>query len=355
MPKVLKSVLKGAGIVIRAVLIFAVVFIGYLSITEYNPGEVEPLEIAGEGTKSLSLGESVKFISFNIGYGGLGKDADFFMDGGKNVVTGDEALVYENLGGIKKIIESSGADFALLQEVDVNSSRTFGINEAEFLTEGQSVSFAHALNYSCNYVPFPFPPIGRVNSGLLTLSASEMESAERYALPCPFSWPVRVANLKRCILVSYHDIEGTDAKLAVINLHLEAYDDGEGKTAQTKMLVEIMENEYKKGNYVVAGGDFNQSFADALELYPVQGEGYWTPGTLESDSLPEGWSFVYDLSSPTCRSLDRPLDSSDENFQYYFIDGFIVSPNVEVISVNTLDGGFIYSDHNPVTMEIKLK
>ena len=341
-------------LIVLAVLLAAVVLLfAWLTITEYRPDPVTALDVASSQDGALiPFDRELSVMSWNIGYAGLGEDSDFFMDGGTGVQSASKEQVFEYLGGIEDVLDDMWPDLIMLQEVDVDSTRTYHIDESAMLARSQRV---HALNYSCNYVPFPFPPIGRVNSGLLTLSASEIESAERYALPCPFSWPVRVANLKRCILVSYHDIEGTDAKLAVINLHLEAYDDGEGKTAQTKMLVEIMENEYKKGNYVVVGGDFNQSFADALELYPVQGEGYWTPGTLESNSLPEGWSFVYDLSSPTCRSLDRPLYSSDENFQYYFIDGFIVSPNVEVISVNTLDGGFIYSDHNPVTMEIKLK
>jgi len=44
----------------------------------------------------------------------------------------------------------------------------------------------------------------------------------------------------------------------LVNLHLEAYDSGEGKIAQTKLLVEFLEQEYAKGNYVIAGGDFNQ-------------------------------------------------------------------------------------------------
>lgn len=39
----------------------------------------------------------------------------------------------------------------------------------------------------------------------------------------------------------------------------------------------------------------------------------------------------------------------------YTIDGFIVSPNVEVTSVETLDAGFAYSDHNPVKLQVKLK
>ncbi len=353
MSKTLKKIGKAVGIAIAAVLVLVIVFIAYLSITEFSPGDVEELDISGSGGNNISIGSSIKFISFNTGYGGLGKDADFFMDGGENVRTGDKELVYENLEGIKDIIEKSGADICLLQEVDSDSKRTFGIDERGILTDGSDASYAYALNYSCNYVPYPLPTIGKVNSGLLTISDFGIDKAERYSLPCPFSWPIRAANLKRCLLISYHDIEGSDAKLVVINLHLEAYDDGEGKAAQTKMLVEIMENEYKKGNYVVAGGDFNQTFDDALKVYPVQNENYWAPGVLESGSLPEGWRFVYDLSHPTCRSLDRPLESDDENFQYYFIDGFILSPNVELVSVETLDEGFIYSDHNPVMVEVK--
>ena len=50
-----------------------------------------------------------------------------------------------------------------------------------------------------------------------------------------------------------------------------------------------------------------------------------------------------------------PHDPSDtENTQHYVIDGFILSPNVELVSVNTLDEGFTYSDHNPVKLQVKL-
>ncbi len=36
------------------------------------------------------------------------------------------------------------------------------------------------------------------------------------------------------------------------------------------------------------------------------------------------------------------------------IDGFIVSGNVKVRSLKTLDEGFRYSDHNPVVLEATL-
>lgn len=99
-----------------------------------------------------------------------------------------------------------------------------------------------------------------VNSGLLTTTVYDIDSAERISLPCPFNWPVSTANLKRCLLVSYLPISGTSSKLVIVNLHLEAYDDGEGKIAQTKQLREFIQSEYEKGNYVIAGGDFNQIF-----------------------------------------------------------------------------------------------
>lgn len=36
------------------------------------------------------------------------------------------------------------------------------------------------------------------------------------------------------------------------------------------------------------------------------------------------------------------------------IDGFILSPNVTLLGVETLDGGFQASDHNPVRLTVAL-
>lgn len=63
-------------------------------------------------------------------------------------------------------------------------------------------------------------------------------------------------------------LEGMDKELVIINLHLEAYDDGEGKA---EMMRGIMEEELAKGNYVIAGGDFNQTFSSTdSSRFPLQ-------------------------------------------------------------------------------------
>ena len=51
--------------------------------------------------------------------------------------------------------------------------------------------------------------------------------------------------------------------------------------------------------------------------------------------------------------LDEPYDA--QTSQHYVLDGFIVSPNIEVRSVETQSLGFKYSDHNPVVVEIGFK
>lgn len=210
------------------------------------------------------------------------------------------------------------------------------------------------MNYSCPFVPFPWPPMGRVNSGVMTVSDFAVSGdAERISLPCPFSWPVSTANLKRCLLVTRYDLPDTGKQLVVVNLHLEAYDDGEGKAAQTQALFEVLEQEYAAGNYVIAGGDFNQTFPGTLDSWPITNDEYWAPGVLTDDMLPEGWSFAFDASNPTCRLNNAPYDA--ETSQHYVLDGFIVSPNVNVESVETLDIGFDYSDHAPVVLDITLK
>ena len=350
MKKLFRIIIILFGILLAAaILLFAA-----LVITEYRPSDVEA--IVPEGTlagQSVRAGEDLTFLTWNIGYAALGKDSDFVMDGGGKVPAANRETVGKYLDGIKSTVASnSDADILMFQEVDASSSRSFRINECEALSKG---IHSYALNYSCIFVPFPWPPFGTVNSGLLTTSDYDMSSAERIALPCPFSWPVSAANLKRCLLVSRFPVEGSEKELVVVNLHLEAYAGSEGKRAQAEKLKDFIVSEFEKGNYVIAGGDFNQLFPGSVESYPNVHTDLWDVPLLDEADLEKGFSYICDLETPSCRLLNQPYDPSDTaNTQYYVIDGFIVSPNVQVNSVETLDAGFEYSDHNPVKLSAVL-
>ena len=280
----------------------------------------------------------------------------------KSVQTADKERVRSNLDGIEEELTKLDPDVIFLQEVDRDSARAHHTDEMiDFVNafiEDDEPDYTSAFAYNMNvlFIPYPIPPIGPVRSGIMTLTRMHMASAERIQLPCPFKWPVRPANFKRCLLIERLPVQNSEKELVLINLHLDAYDDGKGKEEQTEALEKILEEERSKGNYVIAAGDFNQAFSNTdISAYPLQ-EGKWAPGLLSTEGLEKEWQCLMDSSTPTCRSLDQPYEGADHSsFQYYVVDGYILSSNIEVISCGTQDLGFVYTDHNPVLLECVLK
>ena len=350
-------ILRAVGIVLLCVVVLLAGLVGFLSLTEYKPQERQALDVSGTAKDALAPGATFTVAAWNIGYGALGDNADFFMDGGSMVKTADKARMEQNIRGILDAIESMQPDILLLQEVDVSSARSEKINEFDRVaTHLSGFSAAFANNFKVAFLPYPFPPIGKVDSGVATFSSFDVSSAERVQLPVPFSWPMRIANLKRCLLVSRVPISDSDRELVLFNLHLEAYDDGEGKRAQTKMLADLLAAEAAKGNYVIAGGDFNQIFSTADgSAFPVQ-EGNWAASAIDVTQFDGAWQFLMDESVPSCRSLYKPYAGANKaTFQYYLIDGFIVSDNLTVEAFAAQDLGFVVSDHNPLLLQVTMQ
>ncbi len=340
---------------LAGVILLAVLGVGYLTIMEYRPAAEEQVALSGRADGVPGPGDTLSAVSFNIGYCGLPAEVDFFLDGGKTTGADSQAMIERDLSGIIEALAAQESDLTLLQEVDQNSRRSFSVDEVAALSGAIGGEAAFARNFLCPFVPIPVTnPIGKVDSGIMTLSNLSMSDAARLGLPSPFSWPLSTCNLKRCLLATRIPVEGTGKDLVVVNLHLEAYDTGEGKAAQTKALVNYLTGEYEKGNYVVAGGDFNQWLPGVdRQKYPLKVAGAYVPGDVDASILP-GWTFASDDATPTCRLNDRPYDAADPDMQTYVIDGFILSPNLTLKSVRTLPLDFQFSDHNPVRIEFEL-
>jgi endonuclease/exonuclease/phosphatase family metal-dependent hydrolase len=361
-----KRALKIFIIFLVVVFAFLAGFIITLQAFEYRPDDVTVLEIVdnqadiSENYVDSSL--ELTILTFNIGYASLSETEDFVMDGGEKGKMDSEEEVRDNLEGITSILESNPADIYLLQEVDVDSNRSYNINQLVHFQDILGKSSVLAYNYRCIFVPFPLSftqMMGKVNSGIVTFSDFYQESAERHQLPGSFAWPVSLANLKRAMLISKYPIKDSDKYLVVINVHLSAYDDGTMRLEEMEALKNIMKEEYDAGNYVIVGGDFNQTFPDAMiddenYYYELKDSELWQAYPMENDwFIDNGFSFGVDITTPTCRLLNQPYDSvNEDNNQYYVIDGFIISNNLNIVSVNTLDENFVYSDHNPVKLTV---
>ncbi|MGD9677445.1 MAG: endonuclease/exonuclease/phosphatase family protein [Vulcanibacillus sp.] len=336
-----------SGIILLFVIVLAV-FVLYIMITDYKPKDVIPLEINNNQTLQLNPNNTFTISTFNIGYAGLDEGQDFFKDGGTSSRSRSEEQTLINMDKIIQFLTKQASDFYIVQEIDVKASRSYNVNELTALEESLSeYASAYATNYKVPWVPVPvFNPMGHVEGGISTFSKYQLSSSTRYQFPGKDVFPDRLFLLDRCMTDSIIQLDN-GKQLIIANLHLSAFDDGSVRAQQIAFVKNYMIDQYEKGNYVIIGGDWNHFLVkneDDVENWVQE---------LPEDFLPEGWLWAVDESIPTVRANGT---SYVEGVSYTtIIDGFLISPNVEIIDVYGHDLKFENSDHNPQTMEFRLK
>ncbi|MFZ4522378.1 MAG: endonuclease/exonuclease/phosphatase family protein [Bacteroidales bacterium] len=329
--------------------------IGFLMLTEFSPPKFVTPPIKGEGAKFNPSQREFTFLTWNIGYGGLGCKEDFFYDGGKNVIPGQSRFNHY-FNGILKVVKSNDTiDFIMLQEIDTYAKRSWYNDEVAGISKIlPTFSMIYATNYDCRFVPMPVKqPMGRVVAGLSTCSKFRPGNTEAQYYDAYFPWPTRLVFLKRCyVLIRFKLDNGKD--LVVINTHNSAFDStGTLRKRELFILDSVMKSEYRRGNYVIAGGDWNSN-PRGFDPHTIQSGDQVTTiqPPVEPGFLP-GWQFVFDPIHPSNRNVDMPYKAGVTKTT--IVDFFVVSPNIEVEHVSALPLGFSCSDHDPVTMKVRLK
>lgn len=350
------NLIKGFLVLVSMLVGTFVLLIIYLMITDYSPKDHLNIALMDNPTAQINTGDELKILTWNIGYAGLDQSQDFFMDGGHKSKPDSTEVVKYNLEGMVDVIKAQECDVIMLQEVDLNSDRTYNIDELKYLSSHLGdYGNAFAYNYKVKYVPVPLPPLGKIEAGQMTLFNTQSYMSQRLALPGQYAFPKSLVMLDRCALVNYQKIEDSDRLLVLINAHFSAYDDGSIRSQQMAYIKAFIKEEYEKGNYVILGGDFNQTF-DFVDdsKFPLYQDGkFYTPYKISSDWVMAGWKWGVGTNAPTYRLLNGPYEEGIT--QVGIIDGFLVSPNLKITSVEVLDQNFLYSDHNPVMMTLKLK
>ncbi len=149
-------------------------------------------------------------------------------------------------------------------------------------------------------------------------------------------------------------IAGTDGgpDWVIVNLHLSAFDDGAHlRREQLRAVFGFAEAKYRQGSRVILGGDWNMILMHTAFESNTPDEFLSWIHDLPREEVPDGWTIAVDPARPTVRTLYKPYVPG-ENFTS-IIDGFIVSPNVEVVEVETRGNGFMHSNHAPVTARFR--
>ncbi|MCX6287836.1 MAG: hypothetical protein NTY96_12040 [Bacteroidetes bacterium] len=327
----------------------------FLQLTEYRPPPIEFVPTTGKAKPLASDKTEFSFLTWNIGYAGLGREMDYFYEGGKKVRPGRQDMDKYIKGICSELKSTDSVDFVFLQEIDKDAKRTYELDQLEEINKVMpDYCSIFAMNYYVRFIPAPISePIGKVKAGLITFSRFMPENNERHAYDASFSWPKKLVWLKRCFLSSSYTVFG-DKQMILVNLHNSAYDSsGELRRRELEILQTYVQREYQKGNYIIIGGDWNmnpkgfnrQGIRSGDKVYSIQ-------NSMDKTFMP-GWKTVYDTLLPTNRNVDAPYQKGKTGTTA--IDFFLISPNVEVLKCVTADKGFVNSDHNPVYAKFRLQ
>ncbi len=353
----MKKIIKVILVLLLTVILVAGAYFAYLMISYHRLGDAQ-IEPEGTALAEKAGAGPYNIVSYNIGFGAYESDYGFFMDGGTESRAWSEERLDANLKNIASVLKNEGADFCIVQEVDFDSTRSYHFDEREYLTsELGGYSYIFAQNYDSPYLFYPVTkPHGASKSGIMTFSEFGIKSASRVELPVE-SGLIKFLDLDRCY--SKSRIAAEDGKeLVLYNFHLSAYtSDGTIATEQLKLMLRDIQSEYEKGNYCIAGGDFNKDILGDSSVYFGKSDKEYTWAQPIPDGTFDGYNVTLvapldkDDPVPSCRNADSEYHEG----QYVLtIDGFMVTDNVKVESSAVIDTGFAYSDHNPVTMQFSL-
>lgn len=358
----MKKTLKRIGIIIIILLVAFFAYAAYVFGTYYRLPDKLTLEVNRNGSNSyfedekpVEAGKYYWIMTYNIGFGAYRKDYSFFMDGGKSSWAADEESVIAGVCGMGEIINNVNPDFVLLQEVDIDGTRSYHVNELDLINQFvKGYYYTYAQDYDSPFLFFPpWQPHGANEAGLVTYSRNEITDTMRRSLPISESFS-KLVDLDRCYSISRIPMED-GRNLCIYNIHMSAYgSNDEIREGQLAMLYEDMVTDYKKGNYVICGGDFNHN----LKTEEDENAPEWAY-PFPKESLPEGFRLAIDSAKEddivhnSCRSAQEPYN--EETTYTVTLDGFIVSDNVTVNYYTNMNWGYELSDHDPVLMQFRLE
>jgi endonuclease/exonuclease/phosphatase family metal-dependent hydrolase len=293
-------------------------------------------------------GETLTVTVWNLGYGGLGRDSDFVSDGGTHLFPPSRAAVSANVAAINDFVGREEADVLVFQEIAYGGPVNYWVNLKgrldDTLASRSSVFFA---DFQTRLMPWPL----RMTHGQAIYARPAFASTDVVALPAE---DTAIFGVKRryASVVARLPIEGRAHGWTVASVHLAAFDpDASVRTRQLQELLAWAQAEYERGQHVVLAGDWNFQIAETSFPHTTDERFLFWLFPFPQEALPEGWRIGADANVPSVRTNHQPY-APGENY-VTTIDGFIVSPNVEIESLTGVDLGFEHTDHQPVRARVR--
>lgn len=307
-----------AMLLISAVIVVTA-FACYLYFSAYSPEKTEAVNDIKNGVAQNSLNSTVRLLSFNTGYGSLSQNHDF------NDLRADSTKeVIANTAAISEIVRLSGADIIALQEVDINSKRSYFLNQREIY--GEVLPYSTAFCYKSR-AEFNLKYLGKLNTGLFVAAKAEILNAQRISVSENNSLFKKINGEQNGVLVTNFKVEGFEKELSLINANI--------KKEEVDTLIKMANEQEIMGRAVIM-------------CVSIKGE----KKEVEKSFEDSGYKVSSD-GADTERSLLKPYVKGEN--KTFISDFFVYSKNINLSHIETVDGEFRFSNHNPIIAEFKFE
>jgi endonuclease/exonuclease/phosphatase family metal-dependent hydrolase len=205
--------------------------------------------------EALIPDSSIVVMTWNIRYG-FGRGPWFGDACGYKVIYSEEEIL-ANLELIAARIRQVNPDILLLQEADINSSRSAYVNELRWLLDKTDFNYAvFGLQWKAQFVPSD--GLGRIEETNAILSRWKLKDAKRFQLDRRQDQIAieRYFYERYCMLEATVEIPGYK-DLVLLNIHASAFATDDTKFKNLKEFKEELDIMSESGKFFVAGGDLN--------------------------------------------------------------------------------------------------
>ncbi len=294
--------------------------------------------------------DTLKVMSYNIHF------ATGLND--KKIDNADAEGYRKRLDKIAEVLNSTNADVVLLQEVDINSSRSYKINQGEYLANKSNYNYYACASLWRRKV---FPDIngrhGILEHGLCILSKFPLTNHE-----------AQIFNLSKGIpfflrwLFNPHGVQKVDINLGnklitIVNLHLDPWSYNERELQMKNVINWIRPFKYP----TILGGDLNLEPPETSfkTTYHLQDKPWFI--SIDQDNLQneKTLAFLKKLGFKSCIDSEKYLKNPKIYYSYPSNNpkvklDYIFSRKLEVINGYIFHEAKDASDHLPIVAELKL-
>ncbi|MGQ4810546.1 hypothetical protein NKDENANG_04023 [Candidatus Entotheonellaceae bacterium PAL068K] len=212
------------GIVLALVALLALAWLwwaggGKTAYAAQGAGIIESIPEALEPEPAVS--QTLVVLSYDLAYGLGGQGSPLPSD--------HAATIYDRLDDMIETIAASGADVALLREVDFASCRTHDIDQLYYIAAVLGWGFAaRATTWECRYLLHPVWPLtqqaGRLRAGMGVISRYPLVCNVRQRLAPSRGLPWPLSRFAPSHTVHMVDVQCGSQTIRLINVHLETRD-----------------------------------------------------------------------------------------------------------------------------------